>query len=64
MGYLKMAMTESQKKYEKKRAKTQKTYAIKYNIGEEYQIKLEEHLKANNISFNAYCKSLIENDLK
>ena len=59
-----MAMTEAQKKYEKKRAKTQKTYAIKYNIGEEYQINLEEHLKVNNISFNSYCKSLIENDLK
>lgn len=59
-----MAMTEAQEKYEKKRAKTQKTYAIKYNIGEEYQIKLEEHLKVNNISFNSYCKSLIENDLK
>ena len=62
-----MAMTESQKEYEKKRMKQCKTYAIKYSLylSEENKEneRLKRYLERNNISANSYIKGLIKRDL-
>ena len=62
-----MAMTESQKEYEKKRMKQCKTYAIKYSLylSEENKEneRLKQYLERNNISANSYIKGLIKRDL-
>ena len=62
-----MAMTESQKEYEKKRMKQCKTYAIKYSLylsDENMENeRLKRYLERNNISANSYIKGLIKRDL-
>lgn len=59
-----MAMTESQRKYEKKRAKQCKTYAIKYTPSEMHDnTRLQVYLAHTGQSANAYIKSLIKADL-
>ncbi len=59
-----MAMTESQRKYEKKRAKQCKTYAIKYTPSEMHDnTRLQVYLTHSGQSANSYIKSLIKADL-
>lgn len=59
-----MAMTESQKKYEKKRAKVCKTFAIKYSpVDITESNRLMHYLSENNVTANAYIKELIKKDL-
>lgn len=59
-----MAMTEAQKRYEKKRAKDCKTYAIKYTpIDMTESVRLQVYLKSVGLSANAYIKNLIRQDL-
>ena len=59
-----MAITESQKKYEKKRAKQCKTYAIKYALQEiSDSNRLQAYLKHSKQSANSYIKALIKADL-
>lgn len=62
-----MAMTKSQKEYEKKRMKQCKTYAIKYSLylSEENREneRLKRYLEQKGISANSYIKSLIKADL-
>lgn len=59
-----MAMTESQKKYEKKRAKVCKTFAIKYTPMDILESnRLMQYLSDNKITANAYIKELIKKDL-
>lgn len=62
-----MAMTNSQKEYEKKRMKQCKTYAIKYSLylSEENKEneRLKQYLEQSGISANSYIKGLIKNDL-
>lgn len=62
-----MAMTESQKKYEKKRMQNCKSYTTKYRLyidGERIeQERLEKYLYQTGQSANAYIKGLIKDDL-
>lgn len=59
-----MAMTEPQKRYEKKRAKQCKTYAIKYTPPELIESnRLQTYLATANTSANSYIKALIKSDL-
>lgn len=62
-----MAITESQKKYESKRAQQCKTYAIKYSLYQDAENaeneRLKRYLSDNNISANSYIKGLIKADL-
>lgn len=59
-----MAMTESQKKYEKKRALQCKTYAIKYTPKEKAENdRLQFYLNKSGMSANAYIKELVKKDL-
>lgn len=59
-----MAITEAQKRYEKKRAKDCKTYAIKYTpIDMTESVRLQVYLKSVGLSANAYIKNLIRQDL-
>lgn len=59
-----MAMTEAQKRYEKKRAKDCKTYAIKYTpVDMTESDRLQVYLKSVGLSANAYIKNLIRQDL-
>ena len=62
-----MAMTESQKEYEKKRMKQCKTYAIKYSLylsdENRENERLKRYLERNNMSANSYIKGLIKRDL-
>lgn len=59
-----MAMTESQKKYEKKRALQCKSYAVKYTPKEKAENdRLQYYLSTSGISANAYIKELIKKDL-
>lgn len=62
-----MALTEAQKKYEKKRMKQCKTYAIKYSLYIDSENRENERLKAylevTGQSANSYIKRLIKNDL-
>ena len=62
-----MAISEAQKKYEKKRSKNCKTYAIKYNLINETEHeennRLSMYLKQTRQSANSYIKALIKADL-
>lgn len=59
-----MAITESQKAYEKKRSKECKTYAIKYSpVDIKESNRLQVYLKENKITPNSYIKQLIKQDL-
>ena len=62
-----MAMTESQKEYEKKRMKQCKTYAIKYSLylsdENKENERLKQYLEQSGISANSYIKGLIKRDL-
>lgn len=62
-----MAMTNSQKEYEKKRMKQCKTYAIKYSLylsdENRENERLKRYLEQNSISANSYIKGLIKADL-
>lgn len=59
-----MAMTESQKKYEKKRMQSCKSYTIKYTPKEMSESnRLQRYLNSTGLSANAYIKELIKKDL-
>lgn len=62
-----MAMTESQKKYEKKRMQDCKTYTTKYRLyldnEKNDQQRLEKYLEQTGLSANSYIKGLIKADL-
>lgn len=62
-----MAMTESQKKYEKKRMEKCKSYTTKYRLYIESekieQELLNSYLKHTGQSANSYIKRLIKEDL-
>lgn len=59
-----MPITESQKKYEKKRALQCKTYAIKYTPSEmNISDALQKYLSDNGLTANKYIKELIMFDL-
>lgn len=59
-----MAMTESQKTYEKKRMKACKNYTIKYTPKEINESnRLQAYLNKNGLSANAYLKDLVKRDL-
>lgn len=59
-----MAITEAQKRYEKKRSKDCKTYAIKYTPVDMVESdRLQVYLESAGISANAYIKNLIKKDL-
>ena len=58
-----MAITEAQKRYEKKRSKDCKTYAIKYTPVDMIESdRLQVYLKSVGMSANAYIKNLIKKD--
>lgn len=59
-----MAMTESQKKYEKKRMQSCKSYTIKYTPKEINESdRLQVYLNSTGLSANAYLKELVKRDL-
>lgn len=58
-----MAITESQKKYEKKRAKDYKNISARYRISDIELIRLERYLESTGMSNNAYIQMLIKRDL-
>ena len=59
-----MAMTESQKNYEKKRMKLCKNYTIKYTPKEINESdRLQAYLASSGVSCNAYLKELVRKDL-
>lgn len=59
-----MAITESQKKYEKKRAKQCRMFAAKYTPSEiADSTRLQTHLIHTGQSANSYLKALIKADL-
>ena len=59
-----MAMTESQKKYEKKRMQSCKSYTIKYTPKEINESdRLQVYLNSTGLSANAYLKELVKHDL-
>lgn len=58
-----MAITESQKKYEKKRAKEYKNVSARYRISDIELIRLERYLESTGMSNNAYIQMLIKRDL-
>lgn len=62
-----MAMTEAQKRYEKKRMQGCKNYTVKYRLYLESEKmendKLQQHLADTGQTANAYIKALIKKDL-
>lgn len=59
-----MAITESQRKYEKKRAKQCRMFAAKYTPAEiTDSTRLQTHLANTGQSANSYLKALIKADL-
>ena len=59
-----MAMTESQKKYEKKRMQSCKSYTIKYTPKEMNESnRLQRYLNSTGLSANTYLKELVKKDL-
>jgi len=59
-----MAITEAQKRYEKKRAKQCKTYAVKYTPNDMHDnTRLQVYLAHTGQSANSYIKALIKADL-
>ena len=61
-----MAMTESQKKYEKKRMQECKNYTIKYRLYLEKELhennRLKTYLEQTGQTANSYIKELIKKD--
>lgn len=58
-----MAITESQKKYEKKRAKLYKNMSARYRITDRELARLEKYLQDNNLSASGYIQELVKRDL-
>lgn len=58
-----MAITESQKKYEKKRAKEYKNISARYRISDIELLRLERYLASTGMSNNSYVQMLIKRDL-
>ncbi len=58
-----MAITEAQKKYEKKRAKEYKNISARYKVTDRELLRLEHYLASTGISNNAYIQELIKRDL-
>lgn len=62
-----MAITDAQKRYELKRSKQCKTYAIKYNLINDMERsennRLNAYLTQSGQSANSYIKALIKRDL-
>ena len=59
-----MAMTESQKKYEKKRLQSCNSYTIKYTPKEMNESnRLQRYLNSTGLSANTYLKELVKKDL-
>ena len=57
-------MTESQKKYEKKRMQSCKSYTIKYTPKEMNESnRLQRYLNSTGLSANTYLKELVKKDL-
>lgn len=58
-----MAITESQKKYEKKRATLYRNMTARYKKTDRELARLDKYLEDNNLSASAYIQELIKNDL-
>lgn len=58
-----MAITESQKKYEKKRATLYRNMTARYKKTDRELARLDKYLADNNLSASAYIQELIKSDL-
>lgn len=58
-----MAITESQKKYEKKRATLYRNMTARYKKTDRELARLDKYLEDNNLSASAYIQELIRRDL-
>ena len=58
-----MAITESQKKYEKKRATLYRNMTARYKKTDRELVRLDKYLEDNNLSASAYIQELIRRDL-
>ena len=58
-----MAITESQKKYEKKRAILYRNMTSRYKKTDRELARLDKYLEDNNLSASAYIQELIKRDL-
>lgn len=58
-----MAITESQKKYEKKRATLYRNMTARYKKTDRELARLNKYLEDNNLSASAYIQELIKRDL-
>ena len=58
-----MAITESQKKYEKKRATLYRNMTARYKKTDRELARLDKYLEDNNLSASAYIQELIKRDL-
>ena len=58
-----MAITESQKKYEKKRATLYRNMTARYKKTDKELARLDKYLEDNNLSASAYIQELIRRDL-
>ena len=58
-----MAITESQKKYEKKRATLYRNMTARYKKTDKELARLDKYLEDNNLSASAYIQELIKRDL-
>ena len=58
-----MAITEAQKKYEKKRAKLYKNMSARYKVTDIELVRLEKYLQDNNLSASGYIQELVKRDL-
>ena len=58
-----MAITESQKKYEKKRAALYRNMTARYKKTDRELARLDKYLEDNNLSASAYIQELIKRDL-
>lgn len=58
-----MAITESQKKYEKKRATLYRNMTARYKKTDREFARLDKYLEDNNLSASAYIQELIKRDL-
>lgn len=58
-----MAITESQKKYEKKRSTLYRNMTARYKKTDRELARLDKYLEDNNLSASAYIQELIKRDL-
>ena len=58
-----MAITDAQKKYEKKRAKLYKNMSARYKVTDIELVRLEKYLQDNNLSASGYIQELVKRDL-